>query len=73
MPFQTQLTWLTDLAGRHQAGKSYAWTRALELDKEPSGLFAGMSDALTLAMGGQVKSLVSAPLTPVKPRSVGRK
>lgn len=50
MHFTSQLTWLTELAGRHQAGKSYAWARAKELEADPSGLWTGLPAALTAAM-----------------------
>ena len=51
---QKQLDWLAELANRHQAGKSYAWARAQELEADKSGLFAGIKDALTLKMGGTI-------------------
>lgn len=50
MHFTSQLTWLTELASRHQAGKSYAWWRAKQLEADKSGLYLGMTAALTAAM-----------------------
>lgn len=47
--FQKQLDHLTRLAtSEFRAWTLYAWQRAKELDADPSGLYLGMADALTL-------------------------
>ena len=73
MLFNRQLQHLTTLASGGPAWKRYAWDRANELDSDSSGLFKGLADALTIAMGGQVKSLESERQSPARPRSVGQK
>lgn len=35
---------------KHPGSKDYAWHRSLVLDQDPSGMFTGISHALTLAM-----------------------
>lgn len=45
--FQKQLEWLVTMASQPGA-KAYAWQRAKVLDADPSGLYRGIADALTL-------------------------
>lgn len=55
MPFTRQLTHLTALA-QVDGWKAYCWHRSLELQKDPNGLYLGLSDSLKAAMtkDGQV-------------------
>ena len=69
--YQEQLEHLIDMA-RDPAWKSYAWSRAKELDADKSGLFSGIAADLTAAIKGEkpgpVSDSESAPQTLTKPR-----
>ena len=47
--YETQLAHLTKLA-KTPGFKQYAWHRALELDRDSSGLWLGIAEALKQAM-----------------------
>ena len=59
--FTTQLQHLVMLA-KQPGWKAYAWQRAQELDADPSGIWTGISEALTRAMNSE-----SGPPVPTKP------
>lgn len=60
--FNQALGHLIEMA-KQPGWKAHAWHRAQELDADPSGLFHGMAEALTLAMKSE-----SAHQPPTKPR-----
>lgn len=68
MPYTTQLAWLVTMAG-NPGFKAYAWSRAKELDADPSELWRGIAKALESAMVGPARDSGSAPPGPTKPRS----
>lgn len=72
MPYKTQLEWLLKLA-KCEAWKSYAWSRAKELESDPSELWAGLSSDLKQRMTGPEKAAESGHQSATKPRSHGRK
>lgn len=51
-PYQTQLDHLTRLA-MDPGWKAYAWARALELEADQTGLWAGLSSALKQSVDQQ--------------------
>lgn len=69
--YQAQLEHLCKLA-RDPAWKSYAWSRAKELDADQSGLYCGIAADLTAAIKsaprGPDSGSGSEPLTSMKPR-----
>lgn len=70
--FQNQLRHLSILA--QQPGfKAHAWHRAKELEADPSGLWQGLAQALTLAVTGPAKDSASDPLSATKPPCPGPK
>ena len=66
-PFNRQLEHLTTL-GKNPGTKDHAWHRAKELEADQSGLWQGLTKALTDAVNGRVVSLESAPQTLTKRR-----
>lgn len=66
-PFNRQLEHLTTL-GKHPGSKDHAWHRAKELEADPSGLWQGISQALTAAVNGRAVTSESAPPKPTKRR-----
>jgi hypothetical protein len=66
-PFNRQLEHLTTL-GKHPGSKDHAWHRAKELEADPSGLWQGITQALTAAVNGPEKTGESAPQTLTKRR-----
>lgn len=70
-PYTTQLEHLIRLASSDlRQWQLYAWGRAKELEADPSGLWPGITAALTVAINGPEKASASAPPNPAKPRSV---
>jgi hypothetical protein len=68
--YQRQLGHLINLA-REPGWKAYAWQRAKDLSTDQSGMFAGISQALTEAMrmeAGQDVVKESGGRFPMKPR-----
>lgn len=53
--FQTQLQHLIKLA-KMPGWKEQAWHRAKELDKDQTGLYRGIAEALTAEMSGTAKT-----------------
>ena len=72
MPFATQLQWLVTMS-KAPGFKAHAWHRAQQLEADDSKMFAGIKDALILAMGGTVSSSASAPLIRERSPLVGPK
>ena len=67
--YQRHLDWLITMS-KHPGFKAHAWKRALDLSADQSGMFTGISDALTAAMlaeAGQDVPLVSVAPNAMKP------
>lgn len=70
-PYQQQLDWLVTMA-QVPGFKAHAWRRAKELEADPTGLWPGITVALTEAIGRARASECASPM-PQKPHSVGPK
>ncbi len=69
-PYQRTLDWLITMA-KHPGFKGHAWKRAEVLSADQSGMFTGISEALTaaiLAEAGQDAPKVSGDQHLTKPR-----
>lgn len=66
--FQEQLDWLIKTS-KEAGWKPYAWDKAKRLEACDTGMYRGLRDALTVAMGGTVPSNDCANQPPTKPPS----